>query len=60
MNIQEIKNHINTIITNSEDTITSDEIYSTLQTQINPGRTQETIRKYIREMVNSGEYFFRC
>ena len=55
MNIQEIKNHINTIITNSEDTITSDEIYSTLQTQINPGRTQETIRKYIREMVNSGE-----
>ena len=56
MNIQEIKNHINTIITNSEDTITSDEIYSTLQTQINPGRTQETIRKYIREMVNSGEY----
>jgi hypothetical protein len=56
MTPQEIKDHINTIVTDSTGFITADEIYSTLTNQVDPGRTQETIRKYIREMVNTGEY----
>lgn len=32
--------------------IIADDIYRILQNQVNPGRTQETIRKYIRELVN--------
>jgi len=56
MTPQEIKDHINNIITNNNGSITADKIYSSLIDQVDPGRTQEIIRKYIREMVNSGEH----
>jgi len=57
MNRQEIKDQIKgqllTIINETEGNITSDQLYNLLVGQINPGRTQETIRKYIRELVNA-------
>lgn len=58
MNItkQEIKTQISEIISSNPNPIISDEIYRLLQGRVEPGRTQETIRKYIREMVNSGDY----
>lgn len=56
MTKKEIKERIDIIISNKKDNITADEIYDSLLNKVDPGRTQETIRKYIREMVNSGEY----
>ncbi len=43
-------------MSNAAGVITADEICATLVNEVNPGRTQETIRKYIRVMVKSGDY----
>ena len=56
MTKQQIITHIFKIVTNTNGCITADEIYATLINEVDPGRTQETIRQYIRDMVNSGEY----
>ncbi len=53
MNKEEIKSEIIDIIMDSEGYITADEIYQRLTENVDPGRTQETIRGYIREIVNS-------
>ena len=52
MNKQQIKARILQIITNTNGHIIADEIYNQLTQNVHPGRTQETIRKYIRELVN--------
>ncbi|MFA7445741.1 MAG: hypothetical protein WCY89_07315, partial [Flavobacteriaceae bacterium] len=52
MNKQQIKARILLIIDNSNGYITADQIYNQLLQNVDPGRTQETIRKYIRELVN--------
>jgi len=52
MTKQEIKNLIVAIINGTHDNITADQIYQSLIQDVDPGRTQETIRKYIRELVN--------
>lgn len=52
MNQEEIKSRIIQIIATSQSTITADEINERLRNEIDPGRTQETIRKYIRQLVN--------
>ncbi|MDZ7719137.1 MAG: hypothetical protein U5K72_10015 [Balneolaceae bacterium] len=52
MDKETIKNEIQEIITNADGEITSDEIYDSLQARVDPGRTQETIRTYVRELVN--------
>ncbi|HCY77470.1 MAG TPA: hypothetical protein DHV28_16260 [Ignavibacteriales bacterium] len=52
MNKQQIKTQILSIINNAANYITADEIYNQLLQSVDPGRTQETIRKYIRELVN--------
>ncbi|MGC9375842.1 MAG: hypothetical protein ACP5DQ_12480 [Bacteroidales bacterium] len=51
MNKQQIKTQILAIINNTAN-YTADEIYHQLLQAVDPGRTQETIRKYIRELVN--------
>ncbi len=52
MNKQQIKARILQIINRTNRYITADDIYSRLSRNVDPGRTQETIRKYIRELVN--------
>ena len=52
MTKQEIKDLIIAIINNSPNEITADQIYESLIQEVDPGRTQETIRQYIRELVN--------
>lgn len=52
MTKQEIKNLIVEIINDANDNITADQIYQSLVQDVDPGRTQETIRGYIRELVN--------
>jgi predicted esterase YcpF (UPF0227 family) len=52
MNKEQIKANIIAIINNATGYIIADEIYNLLRQQVDPGRTQETIRKYIRELVN--------
>ena len=52
MTKQEIKDRIVQIINNAGDYITADQIYSRLTREVDPGRTQETIRRHIRELVN--------
>ncbi len=52
MNKQQIKTQILAIINKTANYITADEIYNQLLQVVDPGRTQETIRKYIRELVN--------
>lgn len=52
MNKQQIKARILQIIANTNGYIIADEIYNQLTQNVHPGRTQETIRKYIRELVN--------
>jgi uncharacterized membrane-anchored protein YjiN (DUF445 family) len=52
MNKQQIKARILQIITNTNGYIIADAIYNQLTQNVHPGRTQETIRKYIRELVN--------
>lgn len=52
MNKQQIKARILQIIGNTNSYIIADEIYNQLTQNVHPGRTQETIRKYIRELVN--------
>jgi len=54
MNKQQIKLEIQRIIEAENSPITADQIYAKLTARVDPGRTQETIRKYIREMVNDG------
>lgn len=51
MSKAQIKAQILTIINSTNGYITADDIYNQLLI-VNPGRTQETIRKYIRELVN--------
>lgn len=53
---EKLKDKINNIIKTQSNPITADNIFTYLTTNIDPGRTQETIRKFIREMVSSGEY----
>lgn len=52
MDKEAIKNEIHEIITNAGREITSDDIFESLKARVDPGRTQETIRSYIRELVN--------
>lgn len=52
MNKQQIKARILRIINTTRGYIIADEIYNRLTRNVDPGRTQETIRKYIRELVN--------
>jgi len=52
MNKAQIKALILQIINNANGYIIADDIYTQLSRNVNPGRTQETIRKYIRELVN--------
>jgi hypothetical protein len=52
MNKEQIRPNILAIINNANGYIIADEIYNQLLLQVDPGRTQETIRKYIRELVN--------
>lgn len=52
MNKQQIKARILQIINNTIGYIIADEIFNQLLQGVDPGRTQETIRKYIRELVN--------
>lgn len=52
MNKQQIKARILQIIANTNGYIIADEIYNQLTQNVHPGRTQETIRKYIRQLVN--------
>lgn len=52
MNKAQIKAQILAIINNTNGYIIADDIYSQLLQVVDPGRTQETIRKYIRELVN--------
>jgi len=47
MNKQQIKARILQIIANTNGYIIADEIYNQLTQNVHPGRTQETIRKYI-------------
>jgi len=49
-----IKN-VKEIVYQTTDEITADKIYETLKDQVDPGRTQETIRKYIRDLVKEGK-----
>ena len=50
----QIINNIKEIVYQTTDEITADEIYKILKGQVDPGRTQETIRKYIRDLVKEG------
>lgn len=52
MNKAQIKTQILLIINNTNGYITADGIYNHLLEVVDPGRTQEEIRKYIRELVN--------
>lgn len=52
MNKEQIKANIIAIINNATGYIIADEIYNLLRQRVDLGRTQETIRKYIRELVN--------
>jgi predicted transcriptional regulator len=52
MNKEEIMGWILQIIDEQQGSITADEIYQRLIGSVDPGRTQETIRKYIRELVS--------
>ena len=52
MNKQQIKARILQIIANTNGYIIADDIYNQLTQNVHPGRTQETIRKYIRELVS--------
>lgn len=52
MGKNEIKENILRIIREANGYITADEIYRKIKQNVDPGRTQETIRKYIRELVN--------
>jgi hypothetical protein len=52
MNKEEIKRLIATIIERAEGYIVADEIFRLLSDVVDPGRTQETVRAYIRELVN--------
>lgn len=52
MNKAQIKAQILAIINNTNGYIIADDIYNQLLQVVDPGRTQETIRKYIRELVN--------
>lgn len=54
MTKEEIKEQIIEIITEvSPDSITSDNIFARLSERIDPGRTQETIRGLIKQLVNN-------
>lgn len=56
MDKQEIKDQIFAIIREaSPNYITADRIYTRLTERVDPGRTQETIRKTIRELVNDDD-----
>lgn len=52
MDNQHLKREITNIILESPTAITADKIYELLLQQVDPGRTQETIRLMIRELVN--------
>lgn len=52
MEKQQIKEKIVKIINRTGGYITADEIFEKLKKRVDPGRTQETIRTYIRELVN--------
>lgn len=52
MSNNSLKSDIERIIDNSATVITADEIYSMLRNQPDPGRTQESIRSAIRELIN--------
>lgn len=52
MSTTSLKSEIEQIINDSTTDITSDQIFSILQSQPDPGRTQEAIRSAIRELVN--------
>ncbi|MBN2733134.1 MAG: hypothetical protein JXR26_11955 [Balneolaceae bacterium] len=54
MDKSEIKEKIIKIIENADGNIKTDEIYELLEKNVDPGRTQETIRTYVRELVNDG------
>lgn len=54
MNDDEIKEVIVALLEDTEGIITADEIYKQLQDEVDPGRTQEQIRRLIRELVNEG------
>lgn len=56
MNKSEIQAQILQIINSADSYITADQIYTLLRQSVDPGRTQETIRKYIRELVNYQDY----
>ena len=56
MDKSEIKEKIIEIIENADGNIKADEIYELLEDKVDPGRTQETIRTYIRELVNDGSF----
>jgi len=52
MDKKAIKDEILKIITDAGKEITADEIFEKLKARVDPGRTQETIRSFIRELVN--------
>lgn len=56
MTKSQIQEQILSIINSSSDSITADLIYIELRRSVDPGRTQETIRKYIRELVNHQDH----
>ena len=53
---KQITEKIIEIIYQASGQITADEIYEILNGQVDPGRTQETIRGYIRDLVKDGNY----
>lgn len=56
MNDEEIKIRILEILENIDRVITADEIYEQLERAVDPGRTQEEIRRLIRELVIEEHY----
>lgn len=56
MNKSQIQAQILQIINSTSGYITADQIYTLLKQNVDPGRTQETIRKYIRELVTQQDY----
>jgi hypothetical protein len=56
MNKDQIKERIRQIINETDGFITADQIYEQLLRAVDPGRTQDTIRKHIRELVNDQNY----
>lgn len=56
MNDEEIKGAIIQILEHTETDIIADQIYEELDRVVDPGRTQEQIRRLIRELVNDDSY----